>query len=110
MHLFFCTNSSLSVFDSLALPPHPPLSRLCACGRALARAASVYLSELPISAYCQWKPRKLITKLIIVPGVEHIVCVCVCALCHSPPPSPHVMLVTWFPGKQLSKSESDFYF
>lgn len=35
-------------------------------------------------------------------------------LCHSPPPPhpppPHVMPVTWFPGKQLSKSESDFYF
>lgn len=24
--------------------------------------------------------------------------------------SPHVMLVTWLPGKQLSKSQSDFYF
>lgn len=29
--------------------------------------------------------------------------------CHSPPPSPHVVPVTWFPGKQLSKSESDLF-
>lgn len=32
-------------------------------------------------------------------------------LCHPPhPPKPHVMPVTWFPGKRLSKSESDSYF
>lgn len=27
-----------------------------------------------------------------------------------PRPPPHVMPVTWFPGKRLSKSESDSYF
>lgn len=45
------------------------------CGCAPERAAAVYLSELPISAYCQWKPRKPITKLIVVPGVECMLCV-----------------------------------
>lgn len=96
---------------------------LHACGSVAARAVSVYLSELSISAYCQWKPRKLITKLIMVPGVGYMLCMCLLeldtlthsrththTLCHPPPPLPHVMPVTCFPGKQLSKSESDFYF
>lgn len=109
LHKFISLPLSLTLF----LSSHPPLLCLCACGCAAARAATVYLSELPISAYCQWKPRKLITKLIMVPGVEYMLCACLAmgaGLCHSPPPSPHVMPVTWFPGKQLSKSESDFYF
>lgn len=111
---------TLCVFTIL-LSSYQHLLSLRACGCAQASTASVYLSKLPISAYCPWKPRKLITKLIMVPGVEYMACVCarVCereiwkhtqTLCHSPPPSPHVMPVTWFPGKQLSKSESDFYF
>lgn len=37
---------------------YSPLMCLCACGYATARAATVYLVELPISSYCQWKPRK----------------------------------------------------
>lgn len=69
--------------------------------------------ELPISAYCQWKPRKLITKPIMVAAVEKAVSKPIgthTSLCQPPPRSAHVMPVTWLPGKQLSKSQSDFYF
>ena len=116
---------------TLLLSSHLPLLRLFVSSCASVRAADVYLSELPISAYCQWQPRKLITEFIVVPGMKTcclhgcLWCLGVLApnthsltlshthahtFCHSPSTSPHVMPVTWFPGKRLSKSESDFYF
>ncbi len=59
------------------------------------------------SAYCQWKTRRLITKLIM--QAARTVCVF-----SSPPPKPLplllVMPVTWFPGTQSIKSESDCIF
>lgn len=69
-HLFL--SGTLSLSPILLLISHPPLLCVSACGSAPERAATVYLSKLPISAYCQWKPRKLITKLIMVPGVEYM--------------------------------------
>lgn len=96
---------------------HPPLLSVClwlctrkSCYCLPLRAAcicllSVETKETDHKAYCGARS-----------GV-HAVCACSYGgLTHThthkhfPPPSPHVMPVTWFPGKQLSKSESDFYF
>lgn len=49
----------------------------------------------------------MITKLIML--AARAVCVFL-APSQTPSTSPHVMLVTWFPGTQSIKSESDFIF
>lgn len=64
------------------------------------RSSGVYVWNQTISAYCQWKPRRLIAKLIM----------CVFLAPSQTPSTSHVMPVTWFPGTQSSKSESDFIF
>lgn len=103
--------SDINSSQDLFLPSDHFLHFLCPCGALELRDLLVFTSEirpylLTVSRdQGDWSQSSLCRQFAL--------CVCAC-FPRAPPPtpstSPHVMPVTWFPGTQSSKSESDFIF